>query len=222
MALENFLLNTNAPIDKIVWMHEGEWTATNDELMKSFDIPTGIDSIVFPMGEWTMDNWATSYPLGIDVGIGEWDEQMGSFTEKRVGTGFLLGGIIGGVHEVYLTAYSAKTGVQIKFRAYGVIKESDWDAETSATAVISNPLSLDTRDNYPKLFAEGEADATNANVEVFHNLGFRPMIRVWTQLPSSEGDVLFYPNSADIAIDSQKITLPQGFKYYYRIYADEI
>lgn len=64
MALENFLLNTNAPIDKIVWMHEGEWTATNDELMKSFDIPTNIDSIVFPMGEWTMDNWATAYPIG--------------------------------------------------------------------------------------------------------------------------------------------------------------
>lgn len=222
MALENFLLNTSAPIDKIVWMDEGEWTSSSLETSKGYVLPTGIDSFLFAMGEWTTDNWATSYPLGTSIGTGQWDEQAGSFTEKMIGTS-LYSGLYLNQYAVLLSVYADIPQVNIKYRVYGFIQESAWNATSSETADLSNKFNLDTRNNYPKLFAEGMIDATNSSQNYYHNLGYRPMLRVWSQMPSEQDDlVIFFGNSLDLSIDSQKITFPQGFNYYYRIYADEI
>lgn len=238
MSANNFLLTTAYPIDKIAFMYENEWTPTG------FDSETGVASQIFPvltgidapnivLGEWSDDDWNTSYPLGASKYVGGWYQRDSSslLYEKRttVNTFGYTGDTISQEPDSngFLLGVSSSYSDKVKFRAYVFVPESYWDAETQKTASVSNPLVLDTRENYPKLVEDRIVQLTaNTPVTVYHNLGFKPYIRAWSStVASSLKDAIFLSSCDEIlSLDAEKIVFQSssnGF-IYYRIYADEI
>lgn len=225
----NFLLNTDYPIDKIVYLSEGEWTPTGfdaetGQANAGFMLETGILAPHMVGGEWTDDDWETSYPIGSARYTGEWYQRTPTAPIYEKYTNVLGFGYAD--NEAYIsisTAYS-KT---IKYRAYIFIPESYWDAIVQKTASLSSPLVLDTRNNYPKLVADGIVQLTaNTPVTFYHNLGFKPLIRVWQSFATTSlPDATFTANSSSVAkLTETELTFETDVErfVYYRMYADEI
>lgn len=223
----NFLLNTDYPIDKIVYMQEGSWTPTSFDpetgSASNYEVfTTGIQATNFVCGEWSDDGFATSFPIGSVVGGGWYRRDSQSLLYRLIkGVEAYCGW--GGV-GISMSAFENKT---IDFRFYVLISEADWNAESNKTAGLSNKLVLDTRENYPKLFEDRiiELQADTPFV-LNHNLGFRPFVRAWGGWNSDDPtERIFMPDADSIkSITNTQITFLSSWSntLYYRIYADEI
>lgn len=222
----NFLLNTEYPIDKIVYMNEGSWTPTSFDpetgMATGFqEYETGINATNFVCGEWSEDDFATSFPIGTLVNGGYYQqtpESLAYGVAKGVEAYCGFGGLRIGCQN-----YASKT---LRYRFYVLISEADWEAECEKTAGLSNRLVLDTRENYPKLFEDRIIRLTEGQTfTVNHNLGFRPFVRAWAGWGEDDPKTALYmPIGRMQKIDSQQIVFqtPIDAWLYYRIYADEI
>lgn len=235
---QNFLLNTEYPLDKVVYMTQGEWTPTGFDsetgsASKIFAIETGIDAPHMVIGEWSDDNWETSYPLGTYRYRGGWYQRDSNSLLYEKSTRVLALGYMGDTiaeqpdNNGFIVQVASSYSTKVKWRAYVMIPESYWETIVSPTASLSNPLVLDTRDNYPKLFEDKIVKlSANTPVTVYHNLGFKPYIRAWSAFGgNSLKDTVFSCESFNItALDESKIVFEDTSNsfVYYRIYADEI
>lgn len=224
----NFLLNTNYPLDKIVFMKEDEWTPSNFDsetgvATGEFQYPTSFGAWNAVIGEWTDDDWVTSYPLGASKYVGGWyrrDSQSLIYEKYSRVTAF------GSASGVYVRTNSSYTD-KIKFRFYTFIPEQYLDANVNPTASQSNKFVLDTRENYPKLYEDKVIHLqANTPVTYHHNLGFRPFVRAWGGWVGDEyGEGVFEPTCYNIReITTSTITLSATYEdyVYLRIYCDEI
>lgn len=223
----NFLLNTDYPLDKIVYMDEGSWTPTSLDPeygteQTSIIFATGIQATNFVCGEWSEDDFATSFPIGSTVSGGYYQRDPNS----------LIYGIVKGVEafcawggvNIVVQNYAYK---EIKFRFYVLISESEWNADSNPTAGLSNRLVLDTRENYPRLVEDRIIEIqANTPFVLNHNLGHRPFVRVWEGWNSDDPtERIFMPESNSIqSITNNQITFYSTWAntLYYRIYTDEI
>ena len=235
---KNFLLNTDYPLDKIVYMTEGEWTPSGfdsetGQASKIIPVPTGIDAPHMVLGEWSDDDWETSYPLGASKYQGGWyqrDSQSLLYEKStRVNSYGYSGETIMQQADTngFTINISSSYSTKVKYRAYVIIPEEYQNADVSPTASISNPLVLNTKDNYPKLFEDRIIQLTaNTPVTVHHNLGFKPFVRAWgSTVGDSLRDAVFLTYCDDItSLDETKIVFQASSNsfVYYRIYADEI
>lgn len=220
----NFLITSDYPTDKIVWMYEG--TATTD-VDGVFDIviPHGLNAIPFCTGIWTIDDWATTYNTSTAVhGGGQYYQRYSMLTSNST--------------EVVLHGYCTYTdgnpivSATVKYRIWGFFNEGttlNIFADTTA-GLSENKFVKDSRLGYPKLFMEGFADATHQTQTVYHNLGFIPFVEIWYELggtwyqldyidfESADTSWTVKNSAQSISFNGESYT---NYNYYYRIYADE-
>lgn len=220
----NFLITSEYPTDKIVWMYEGTTTTDSDGIF-DISIAHGLDAIPFCTGIWTIDDWQTTYNTSTAThGGGQVYLRFSMLTSND--------------STVTMHGYCMQDSVTpiinatVKYRLWGFFNEaSTLNIFTDSTADLSqNKFVKDSRLGYPKLFMEGFADATNHTVTIYHNLGFVPFVEIWYELSgtwyqldyidfeSADTSWTIKNTSQILSFNGESYT---NYNYYYRIYADE-
>jgi hypothetical protein len=209
--MNNFLFNSDHPIDKLVWLYEGEQTLSGG--YKEFTIAHNVGAQLFVQGIWSDNDWATTYPFCTQRVSGQtfaFRSTLYSGTSNVVGTILLDGG----------------GSKKIKVRLWGVVHEGETlGLELNPTSVLStNKFVLNTDNNYPQLLMDGYA---NPGTTIDHLLNEYPYVDVWYKASWSSGysyvndtcsglgsDNLVYTTTNSLVLGSGA----QITKYYYRIY----
>lgn len=216
---DKFILNSDYPIDKIVWLKEGEkkMNASGSTGDNPIEITHNMGVQVYVTGVWTIDDWQTTY----------------TFNADRVdGQGYLYQSVLGSTDaKVYVfAAHASGANKQFKYRIWGFMHEDATKGiEAKATAGYGmNRLVFSTDYEYPMLYKEGTA---SPNTVITHSLGVIPYVDIWGK--SSYGDHRYslvtddqfgqtYGTGELIKITDSTITISSDTSqyngYYYRIY----
>lgn len=215
---DRFIFNSDYPIDKIVWLKEGQVQmqlgSTGDD---PIEIAHDLGVQLYVNGVWTIDNWATTY----------------TFNASRIdGQGYAYQSLLAATaSKVYLSGQHAQGGTStFKYRLWGFLSEDATKGiPAKRTAGWSgNKLVLSTDHDYPMLCKEGVAAP---GTTITHALGDIPYVDVWGRSPytnygystiSNDSFGRAYGMGELVQIDSQKILFrndsTQYDSYYYRIY----
>lgn len=234
--LGHFIFNSDYPVDKIVWLYEGQFTTSSDNLT-NVNIPIesllNTNETIFIKGAASVDNWATSI---------------------MIGTSHSIAGKNAGASMYWTNSSTNKLRLTFDFRSYGgrTAKYRLWGvARDDATPAVDYPktsitskskLIFNTELNYPRLYKDGVAMSGET---VYHNLGKIPYVdywyvsksttsvtpatlaRRWEYSPTGRfGDSLdSYPavRATDKTLTFRKLVVngdeQRDLYYYYRIYA---
>lgn len=218
--MNDFLFNSDYPIDKVIWTWEGDVPASG----YAKTIAHGLGAVPFCKGIATTDNWNTT----ISSGAGTLDASAQNFNNSLdIGSDGT---------NVYIWWYGTATA---KVRVWGVFDETTTqNVDAAPTAQVSDGKFIFNTDyKYPALVKEGTVDVSSANVTITHNLGYIPVCDIWAYNNSMGGSNKWFDkiNNAvitqfngvdtDVKISSTNIVFkkasgsPSTTKYYYRIYA---
>ena len=162
--MSKFILDTDHPMDKLVWLWEGDISLDNFGFGEK-TVAHGVGAQIFVQGIWTVDNWQTTNTFG---------------TQRQEGQIMTYGGDVesdGTNVHFYITAASALGGTA-KVRFWGVVNELETqNLPIRATAELSsNKFVLNTDFRYPKLIMEGY---TGKNTTVGYSLNTYPYVDIW-------------------------------------------
>lgn len=210
MARNNFIINSDYPLEKVAFLAEGDiypsTTSTGTELyLKFLDNPTGNKLLLD--GLFSKDNWQT-VERSPDFINGLWSN------ESEIGYRAWIGDWEGW-----------------KFRIWGFLPEDDLTANGQATASLSaTKMNLTTNLNYYKIAKTGKTTTTaNADATVPHDLGYIPMFKAWTE---QYGCAVQLSNSDSTTNDAPLTEMTstglilrprqgQATTFYWRIYTHE-
>lgn len=213
--MDNFVLNTEYPADKIVWLYEGQMAVSGGWVANTISINHSLGVPLFVRGLFTLDNWVTCYQFGTTV----YETQglvMAISSSLSADTSTVVGKIF------------VNNSGTCKYHLWGVIDEINTAnlsvPETSPSTY--NNFILNTTNNLPRLFAEGYATAgTTYN----HGLGKVPYVDVWGKNSSNNWALvpmqpfgLSYGTGAKIKVTNNTLeftneTSPYS-EFYYRVY----
>lgn len=219
-----FLLNTEYPVDKIVYLKEGSFIASgasNGPESASFhSFQHGLPFTPLLDGNWSFDaDFTRTFELFHPL------------------AGFLPG-------RQFMRCYADATKVEFDFRNWSMTNRPDFrvyyrvygfmppdvsmeTATDPTSSQSSNKFIFNTEQNYSKLFITGSiVIGSDGRGVINHNLGYLPQVDLWEV---SDGQI--YKMSVGYGVrvtESQLIFEPpsSGFfgpmtgKFYYRIYAD--
>ena len=223
----DFLLNTDYEMDKIVYVQEGlamPGTSLVDgyyvnRVSKTHGLP--FYPLVFGFCSYDKD---FSKTMALPFYDTPRMERNGS-TTTQVYNARALVYTDGGLVTVY---YAIKQGAESKplyYRLYG-FEPTTSNAKVSPTKKYAKIFTLNTDDNYRKLYKKGSARATET-VTIRHNFGYVPQIQLWLDTGDGYiiGDAYGWLSNITITKNSFSFTVPtsNGGKYvaHYRIYYDE-
>lgn len=233
-ALGHFIFNSDYPIDKVVWLYEGELPVWDDET-QSRDVYIPMQDFantkipIFVKGAFTLDDWQSTFMVGAthsdDKGASV-SMSWSNWPSVQLELGFTGN---------FVRFYPGRT---IKYRLWGVAREDielavDYPKNSSK---YKNKLIFDTDRNYPRLYKDGIAKSGDV---IEHNLGKIPYMdywydinyndlhRYWSYMPSSTLDNSINSGPGIIATDKtitfKKMTVNgnelRDVYYYYRLYA---
>ena len=225
--LNHFLLNSDFPMDKVVWMFEGE---SNTSQYSSTTIRNNLpykNYPIFAKGMATIDNWQTAFPLGASRPLS--DKPYDSTSLSYI--------VNNDDHYIYLSWFiNSTSNATIKYRLWAVARE-DYDlgndyGKTSSYNYSKTHLKFDSTKNYPRLIKDGIAKSGDT---ITHGLGYTPHVDFWwtatndnfnygwNYTPSGRLGSQSSTTPATIQATDQTITFKQNYGsdiyYYYRIYA---
>lgn len=210
MARNNFIINSDYPLEKVAFLAEGDVSLTTTDVgaelyLKLTDNPTG--SRLLLDGQFSKDNWQTVER------IPRWADGLWS-NEKEIGVRLWFGNWEG-----------------YKYRIWGFLNEDDQNANGQATANLSaTKLNLTTNLNYYKIAKTGITTTTaNSNTTVKHGLDYTPMFKAWTDKYGCLCQITEADTSTDSAPvveanNSSLIFRPrdgEATTYYWRVYTHE-
>lgn len=220
MDSRDFLLTTDFPLDKVVYMDSGS-VAVPTGGITTIDVPHSLPFRPMVIGTWSLDaNFSTS----IDEGLPQYADFSVPYLAMSSTSELLR-----------LSPYNI-TGSTVTFywRAYGFMPPNvnEVAAFTSAEA---DDFVMNTDYNYSKLLDTGIVNLSSGSVSVPHNLGYRPQVEVWGESAVDSSILLKHTFGAsstsnltnrirvsETSLDFIKGTAPTlQTVYYYRIYADE-
>lgn len=218
MFNDKLSLNSDLPMDKVVWLQEGEATTDN---YGSWDltIPHKLSAIPFVKGLWSSDDWNTTWITGSQRIDGQ------SITDvSDVGSD---------ATNVYFSGFTNAPNSKIKYKLWGVWCEDETRGclATFTKNLSKNKFVINSDYNYPQLVKEGYLTQNEAYT---HSLGFIPYCDVWAYGTIKSGvdgykqwtrDI--YGDQigtwADVRITDNILRLGSGpnapSKIYYRMYA---
>ena len=205
--MRRFLLNTEYPIDKIVYLKEGSFVSRANNLTFSHRFNHKLPYRPLLKGSWSFDaNFNTSYDF---------------FDDPYAPSDRITCDLLSTPQEVIFADRNLTRDIQIYYRIFGFVPDDNILScpETSSTA--TNKFIHNTEFNYCKLALNGSVDTRNGRVTITHNLGFLPQVDIWT-----EGSLGLYNRSLGdelVSVDEQNLYFEADNKiHYYRIYADEL
>lgn len=238
--IDHFRLDSDYPMDKIVYFKEGTFTPNNGSV--SFSHGLSFTPLVFGIIS-PNSNFSESYAFNSPV------------AESGVTvTDFMPRGIILLSNNTSICIYiasaiqSALSGTWY-YRIYGFSNESS-NITASETTTNAKKLILNSDYEYFKLYDTGSIEYSGSSQEiVHHNLGYRPYVMTWGRCPSfsqylsnsitimpyvfddnfdesdfKDGTISIYVNSTDLVFNNLSDIGWLGSacdKVWYRIYANE-
>ena len=210
----DFLLNTDYEMDKIIFFESGEFTS-------SVTITHGLDFIPLPFGVWSTDeNFSSTNPLG-------WRD---SSTEPGYTPTLSVECYANGT-SIKLEAAGNTNNTKLYYRVYG-FEPTDSRKNAPRTSAKAKQMILNTDYNYCKLLKFGTFASDNE--EFSHNLGYIPQIMAWLKYdPALVGEdrIDLLDSSSDatnigLKVTNNKLinrTMASGLieKIYWRVYYDE-
>lgn len=224
--LDDFIIHSQYPVEKIVWTAEGVSDSTNPNWHNTswggrvFEpIDDSLDYLnVLIDGIWSDDDWQTQYQL---EGYNEKSQSVSAIVLPR-GTDF--DGYILPTNCVLLGGSASDESLHLKYKLWAYLRESDWGSSiTEKTAeTLAYRLQKDTRLAQLNLISENFIHVPNTTTQtIYHNLGYRPFCKIWQRFvfqgePSEWSKYLWTLTTNDtesqfiqnnIIIDSEKITI---------------
>lgn len=216
MNSERFLFNSDYPMDKIVWLKEGELTTNEWGGWQDVSIPHDVGAQIFVKGVFSHDNWNTVYPVGIIKYDEMQTEVMGQAEANS--SRILFSGFTPIAHQT-----------KVKYRFWALLNEGESKGVLANPTVgqSANRVMLDGSLEYPMLVQEGYI---NPGERVKHNLGKIPFADIWATFNGSDwhihsddyiskdgynmGNYIQLTNNEIIATNNTGTPS----KFYYRIY----
>lgn len=205
--LEHFIFNSDYPMDKIVWLKQGE-LKLSDTGYGEATLEHGVGAQLYVKGLWSTDDWATANMFGAKKFADQYLSINSNVWANDKNVTFNV---------------ASDPNTTLKYKLWGVVNEADTkNLDTSRTVGYSaNRLFLSTDLNYPKLVAEGHL----GKGEIYqHGQGKIPFVDIWDDNPYIDGympiedsnpeDAIAWVTDSEIKVTSQDLT--NGI--YYRIY----
>ena len=212
--MQDFVLNTEYPADKIVWLEEGSISANAGSNDIRLSNTLGVN--LFVRGVFSRDSFQTAYEFGTDRYMPnslvlDFSSYVASDTSEVLANIWL------------------NSGATVQYRLWGVVNEAETqNLDINGTASdTANQFIVNTEYNLPRLYAEGYA---SPNTDFNHLLGFVPYVDVWgydqymakwTLLPIGIFGSAFGVGSP-IKVDIAKVSFtdqnPTYTNFYYRVY----
>lgn len=205
----NFLLNTDYPMDKVIYMKSGSFN------FGEINIPHGLGFMPLPLVQFSFDSdFNTCY----EVTDRPWELYPSTFP--------------------YIFAVSSNS-TNIKIEAYGFggpystvyyrvlcFAPSNVYSNVTTTPVANDEFIINTDYNYTKLYMSG---ITNQNTTINHNLGYVPQVIVWQETDPGITPTQYYgfPLNEAPQITTTQLILPAINaastikRFHYRIYIDD-
>lgn len=189
--LDNFITHSSLPMQKIVWAYEGDVTIDPLTASGTVHIPLSTVNLLTPFlidGIWTSDNWNSSYSINsagkIDNGGGggviaqPYSENARAILTVQINADSTITRIIG------FSAYSKFTNL-VKYRLWLYLKESATSIDTVSHTASQLANSFQKTTNLAQLNMVDEISVTihdGSDWTYTHNLGFRPLVKIWHAL----------------------------------------
>lgn len=206
----NFLLNSDYPIDKVIFVRSGSFYYTAGSW--SVDITHNLGFIPLPYVQWSLDadfstvQETTEKPSGLNPY---------SFPHEMVYSADNT--------KITLIFYNQDLVATTYYYRIIAFMPSNINALIPEIAIDADKLTLDTDYNYTKLITSG----INTTGEVTHNLGYTPQVLWWGERANKIETPMNYGASSYFAgttpsVTTTKVIFPDTttYKYHYRIYAD--
>lgn len=213
-----FILNTDYPLDKIVFMYSGSQTVNNNTY-------SGTITIMHNLGFRPLAKMQWSNTSDFDITNEHGDNQyFTNIFSTQEGQDYSVTSTDTTVSiSLYNTSGSNKT---LYYRIY-CFAPSDISEETviAGTSSSADKFVISTDYNYMKLAFEGYLTA--ASPTFTHNLGYVPRVLIWQRTGSITDDYTYSIEApsyqAGVHVTStQLVSLNQYVdRIHYRIYADE-
>lgn len=202
----NFLLNTEYPIEKIVYLKHGSFVSRANNLTFSHRFNHGLPYRPLLKGSWSFNaNFNTAYDF---------------FNDPYAPNDRIVCDLISTNQEVIFADRNLAQDITIYYRLLGFAPDNSLLSYPETATTSPNKFIHNTDFNYCKLALSGSVDTRNGRAVIPHNLGFLPQIDIWT-----EGAVGLYNRSLGdglVSVDEQNLYFEADNKiHYYRIYADE-
>jgi hypothetical protein len=205
----NLLLDTDYPLDKIIYMTSGSFSAAGGG---------GLDTV-----------YEITHNLGFTpLVIGTWSTDIG-FSTSREGGFFAFEGTDPNTIYTQFFANSTKitvttsnptaSSVTIYYRIYA-FTPSDVNLDASFTTSVADIFALNTDYNYTKLYSSGIATAA-AITTITHGLGYRPQVMAWIKDGSAAYGTSMVVDMGYVKATATTVVITSPNKdIHYRIYAD--
>lgn len=202
--LDDFIIHSQYPVEKIVWTAEGVDNNTNPHwhetdwggfVFEPFPDELNVNSILID-GVWTNDDWQTSYRIAGNSKVMGYYETGGSYSldfdwedASPFPKGIDFWGYILPTNCMVLSGYSTGEQRTIKYRLWAYMAETDWDSSTTAKTAetLAYNLQKDTRLAQLNMISENILQVPLDQTRVlYHNLGFRPFCKIWCRGASDD------------------------------------
>jgi len=223
----NFLVNSDFPLDQILFLNEGSTVVANNTFSGTVSIAHGLPFVPLPSLVWSNDaDFTTAFNY--------WDGNFASSFISPVGQQYDVFADATNVNiRLFNTSGSSQT---VYYRIYCFAPSTaSVDSLVEHTANEGERFTINTDLNYMKLAATGSLSSGAGTVSYSHGLSFVPRALVWYQVGSE-----FYQvsspqivntdptgsvgSTSGVYVDSTKLEWlnPAGAAtIQYRIYAEE-
>lgn len=159
MALDNFIINSDYPMDMVVFAAEGTVAANS-----ATSISHGLSFVPLCFGVWSSDGGSTWKPI----------------TEMNITGNETLVYLSSTTREVTVTTQLASSSIQ--FRVWG-LQPADNTARTTPPQFQVSDFMLNSDFNYSKLVGSAvwTVTATSGTTLITHNLGYIPEVIAWRE-----------------------------------------
>lgn len=160
---QDFLLNTDYELDKVVLFKQGEFTG-------SIEIPHTLGFIPLPFGVWSVDeDFSSTNPIGPTT-----PQFNPTITDYPMGVWFSSYN-----NRIKLTANGKDSQTTKCYYRLYAFEPSDSKNKAPHTSNKANQFILNTDYNYCKLKKDGVFTQNNQKFE--HNLGYIPQVMCWAE-----------------------------------------
>jgi hypothetical protein len=201
--LRNFLVNTDYPLDQIIYLDSGSFTATTSVLGTTVTIPHTLAFKPLMAVNWSLESdFSTTRESNLPTFEGV-DPYAIRIENKASSTNLVI------------NAFNpTASDVTIYWRAYGFMP-SNVNVDVAPTAILADNFVFNTDYNYPKLWFN---DIVSVSTTITHNFAYRPQVMAW----SDDGTYTTQLNTfGGVKCDTNTVTVTSPSNdVHLRIYGD--
>lgn len=218
----NFLVNSDYPLDKVVYRTTGSFSLATYFDSKTTTIPHGL-----PFTPLVSMSWSTTSDFSVCYEAGSGPAPTDS-TRHYLG---ITGDVYADATNIVINSsnfISSATTIYYRIFAFA---PSTYTSDVSSTQDTGDNFVLNTDYNYTKLLTSGKLTLASTDT-VTHSLGYIPQVQTWVEAadgkvyPPQSNMTLYYPGTAEVGVKTTTTTLvfsglAAGYTYgHYRIYMD--